>query len=291
MGIAIGHQTKAAFRMSTNSSAAYPTTVAEANALEQVLGGYDQIPYIQESLNEEFNLEMPKRLGDRADVMDKMSVLGGGSIICEGMYNGIDNFIGGVMGWESHIAGGVESPEYTESITGASATGTTVAAGNTDADTIDADAAVFTDNKVIGEFIRIGTGATVDDSEVRRIDTWTDNTEVDVTPNFGQAPPDVRGFEFGRAFTHLFECAKTMYGESGVVYGDGTWNRVRHGTLSIYKVVSYWNWRSVMVNTMSIRLSPEGVQFEFGLIPFDLDRTNNASQDESTWGYSNSPYI
>ena len=289
MAIAIGHQTKAAFRMSTNSSAAYPTTAAEAATLEQVLGGYDQIPYIQESLNEEFNLEMPKRLGDSSDKMDKMSVLGGGSIICEGMYNGLDNLIGGAMGWESNIAGS-ESPVYTESSTGLAASGTTVVP-NTDADTIDATAAVFTDNNVIGEFIRIGTGLTVDDVEVRRIDTWTNNTEVDITPNFGVTPPTARGFKFGRAFTHLFECAPIMYGESGVVYGDGTWNRIRHGTLSIYKVVTYWNWRSVMVNNMSIRLTPEGMQFEFGLIPFDLDRTNAASQDYTTWDYSNSAHI
>ena len=298
MAVGIGLITKAGFRIGKRSTSyAYPTTSALAIAAEQKLTAYDLLPYRNEGLNEERIFDPVQTLTNTGGVTAQTltGILGGGRLSCEGWYLGLGQLIACAMGWENKVYASplVTSPTFNESAAG-------IAAGSTSGSVpctttrIQSDVTVFHADHV-GEWLRINTGTPYgdpeDDCQVRRI-TAVDAAHYycDITPALTVEPNINIPFKIARGFIHLYECAINHH-EEAFTYNEGSFNHVRHGTFSLDKRVSLWSWLAVMVESMTIRLSTEGVFFEFELVPFCLDRASALNTTSAAWAYSASPII
>jgi hypothetical protein len=71
---------------------------------------------------------------------------------------------------------------------------------------------------------------------------------------------------------------------SGYLAGD---KKVRRGTLCLDKVVSIWEYASVMIQTMIIRGNSRGVQVDFELLPYNLDLASATNTSSSSWSIPN----
>ncbi|MDD5231637.1 MAG: phage tail tube protein, partial [Candidatus Marinimicrobia bacterium] len=102
------------------------------------------------------------------------------------------------------------------------------------------------------------------------------------------------GFEIANEFDHVFMPTNYLHDELWTdVYSDystagiGTTDdlMIRRMTVGIAKAVSLWVYRACMVNTLKISGNAKsGVQFEYGLIPFDrvTDSLSGSRQDGTT---------
>ena len=295
----LGTNAKAAFRIEGSSitgpditNADYPTTEAEADTEEVLLDGYDLVPLLSEGVEEAYGYEPDNTLLGNASVqaLDNISIEGGGSLECLGLYDGLDALIACALGFEAGRA--TASPD---SVNPTALTGGSMAAGTW------VDAATPFASGDVGKFIRVTSGA--GEGQVRRISAYNSTSSVDVTPNWDVTPSATNTAEMDQEYEHLFECSNRLsdelhasvdasYPNGGV--GDSSNDQIlRRGTLGIRKQsTTPWVWRSVMVNSMSLQASAKsGLTASFDLIPFNLDRasaTNGADSDDN-WTFNESP--
>ena len=297
MAISVGYKSKAAFRISKRANT-YPITTAEADTSRQILGKSDLIPMLSESLIHETRFDPDKVMGGQAGVtsLTKTALRGSGNITLEGQYLGLDELIYAALGWEyapiltATAAGYSGSPIFKEASGDdeedvvASASGTTFVVAGTPFD--------YPDGICIGDYLRTekrsaASEGNIVDQLVFRIISLNSASSAEVypaIPNYIVAGDYVH---IGRAFTHTFECTKNIE-EEAFTYGSAAgMYRVRHGTLCIDKTIDpIWEWRAVMVESMTIRLKSDQIVFEFGLVPFDLDRASSSNTASTTWQYS-----
>jgi len=100
-------------------------------------------------------------------------------------------------------------------------------------------------------------------------------------------------------YKHTFELANNLHTQSwqagdGILAGSGYLagdNKVRRGTLCIDKSVSIWELASVMINAMTIRGNSKGVQLEFDLIPYELDRASAVNTSSAAWSIPDDDWL
>jgi len=100
-------------------------------------------------------------------------------------------------------------------------------------------------------------------------------------------------------YKHTFQLAENLHTQSwqagdGILAGSGYLagdNKVRRGTLCIDKSVSIWELASVMINAMTIRGNSEGVQLEFDLIPYELDRASAVNTSSAAWSIPDDDWL
>lgn len=73
---------------------------------------------------------------------------------------------------------------------------------------------------------------------------------------------------------------------TGIAAGD---KKVRRGTLVLDKGVSLWEWASVMAQSMTLRVSAQGVQVEVEAAPRALDLASAVNTDSSGWTVGEDP--
>jgi len=300
MGNGLGTNAKAAFRIESDQgmvSGGYPTTETTADAEEVLLDGYDLVPLLSEGVEEEYGYEPDNTLLGVASVqaLDNISIEGGGSLECLGMYDGLDALIACTLGYE--VGRATASPD---SVVGTALAVITGGAGQTASNWKD-NGTPFTSTAVdVGKFIRVTNGS--GEGQVRRISAFTSSSEVTITPNWDDPPASTETGELDTEFEHLYECSNRLsdelhnlvdasYPTGGV--GGATDQVFRRGTLGFRKQsTTPWIWRSVMVNSMSLSASAKsGLTASFDLVPFNLDRasaTNGANSDDN-WAFSESP--
>ena len=129
MGFGLGTLAKAAFRLEGKSvsgtgmaSTDYPqqpdTVSPHADEEEVLLKGSDLIPLLAESLEEEHQFELDETLNSSPAIgnMDRVALLGGGSVDVQGTYEGLDQLIAAAMGYEDPRAVATGSPIYVSPI-------------------------------------------------------------------------------------------------------------------------------------------------------------------------------
>ncbi len=292
MTTALGVLAKAAFRIEGASvsgtgliNSTYPTTPTIANNEEVVLGGSDQIPFLSESVEEDYSFDYDQTLlGGAATVgSDIVAIKSAGSLELAAMYDGMDAIIACALGFEKPLA--AASPVYENAQALASTAAST-------ASTFTNVGAVFAAGDV-GKFIRL-TNA-LGEGQVRRISVYNSGTDVTITPNWDVTPGNTDTGQMAFEFTHTFECCNNLmdqlwsdvyasYPAGGV--GSATDQIIRRGTLGVYK--SYqtkpWVFRSAMVNTLSFKGDAGGaVTMSADFIPFDLDRDSASNIASTTW--------
>jgi len=269
-------------------SAAYPTTEATADSEEVKLKGYDLVPLISEGIDDAHEFENDDSIVGVAGVKqsDRVSREPAGSVVVQGMYDGMDAGIACALGGEDW-----NSPDYT---VGTEKTGTDGIIYIT-GDTIASASNTFVAADV-GKFIRFNTSGTTDteEGEVRRISARVSATELTMTPVTTESDIGNLGFELANEFQHTFvpvnnleDVLWTSIFSDYPTAGVGTsWDlMIRRMTVGIAKAVSLWVYRACMVNTLKISGNAKsGVQFEFGLIPFDrvTDSLSGSRQDGTT---------
>lgn len=289
-----GFRGRAAFRVNDRiSTLSYPTTTALADSGAETMRAHDQIPILSETLAEDYQWETSPLLTGQGGISEQeiQARMGGGALVCPGHYLGLGPLIACTMGWEAHEAAGYHSPEYSESIQGLNISDT---AAQTSTTTLIVCTNLDITEDLTGEWVRVlqpGSPSLVNDIIVRRISAVSTplNTITPVTALDHE--PDLRSFQIARGFRHKYEMGLDLAQEI-MSYGEGFYKRNRCGTLCLYKTLSTHEFRGVMVDSMTIRAAPDGVNFEFALIFFDLDmRTSGRNADPTGWNYSASPTL
>jgi len=302
----LGSLSKSAFKIEGGAktgtglvNSTYPqqpdTTSPHADEEEVFLKSSDLIPFLSESVEEEHTFESDETLIGTPAVsnMDRVGLIGGGSIECQGMYDALDALIACAMGFEN--------PEATDSPTYQNATALTAGGGIGAGTWVDSGTPFASTD--VGKFIRVtnGTG----EGQVRRISGYTNSSTVSITPNWGTTPSAGNTGSMADEFLHLYELAPRLADElfadlddnQGFTYptggiGTATDQIIRRGTLGFLKQsTTPWIWRSCMINGMGISVDAGGsMKFTFDIIPFDLDRsssTNGASSaDNWDWDHA-----
>ena len=297
MGTGLGTQAKLGFRGESDNglvSAVYPTTEATADAEEAVLGSSDLVPFLSESVNEEHQWEFDETLIGVAAInnMDRVGILGSGTIEVQGMYDGLDALIAMAMGFELPNAANSPAAQNGTALTSSGAT----AAGTWD------DSGTPFASGDIGKFIQTldgGTGA--HEGQVRRITAYTDSNTVTIGgANWQTNPVNTDTGTMAQEWLHLFELDNNLHDELfSVMDNDQSWTYptagvggatdlcIRRGTLGIEKnQTKPWIFRSCMVDSMTIKATAgAGVTFSFDLIPFNLDRDSATNTASTTWAF------
>ena len=301
MANALGTKSKAAFRLGSDAgmvSGAYPTTEATADTQETVLDGYDLIPLANESITEGRENEVGETLLGTPAVShhDQVAIMPGGSIELHGFYDGLDQIIAAVMGYEHPGTDAAPiSPDYTKG-TGEKA-GTCM--GTQDSThLIDTTLTPFAAGDV-GKFIQL-YGANSAAGQIRRITAYVSTSSVtigtawDVTPTAGSTT-----YRVSQEFQHFYELAQQLHDElwtseyaSYPTTGVGTLSDkiIRHGTLGFQKYATKpWVWRSCFINSITFNFSAKsGMTISLDVIPFNLDRASDTNATTTGWGFSES---
>ncbi|KKL96590.1 hypothetical protein LCGC14_1842930, partial [marine sediment metagenome] len=237
-------------------SAGYPTSESTADAEEVLLKSSDQVAFLSEGVNEDHAFELDETLIGTPAVsgMDRVGLMGGGSVEVQGMYDGLDALIAAALGFENPEAAGSPIEKNSTALT------SSVTVGN-DIFNDSGSPYVSTD---VGKFIRQDDNAR--EGGVRRIITYTSATQVCVTPNWdtgvGAIPVSGDGATMSDEFEHTFELAPRLadelfadlddlqnftYPTAGI--GTATDQIIRRLTVGILKQsTTPWVWRSCMVN-------------------------------------------
>lgn len=294
----IGALTKSAIRMESDqgmANASYPTSVAEADDEEVVLGAYDMVPLLNESLTENVEASYDETLvgGAGVDDSDIISHLVNGGATFQGHYDGIDPVFAAALGFENQAQsnGGV-SPEFLNSNTS-----TINSTGQTSSNIRTSDP-LFSSSSV-GKFVRITSGSGA--GQVRRISSYVNSGECGITPNWSVTPSSGDALEVSDEFRHIYECANLIsdilwttldddasgftYSVSGI--GTSSDQAVRRFSFGIDKQQSLWMFRGAFVTQLTIEVSVQnGVQITANLVPFDVSRNSTKNTSASTWAWS-----
>lgn len=251
--------------------AVYPTTEALADAEEVKLASYDLVPMISESIDDAHEFENDESIIGNAGVIqsDRVSREPSGTIVVQGMYDGMDAGIACALGAEKW-----NSPDYT---VGTEKTGTDGAISGDGPILLESLSNTFTAADT-GKYIRFNTSGDVDLLEGRvQLVQYHDEHRLLINALYPKYTN--LGFELANEFKHTFVPVnnledvlwKSIFSDYPTT-GAGTANdlMIRRMTIGIAKAVSLWVYRSCMVNTMRISGSAKsGIQFEFGILPFD----------------------
>ncbi len=303
MGAGLGALAKAAFKIEGGSKTGtgpintlYPqqpdTTTPHADEEEVLLKTSDQIPLLSESIENEHGFELDETLNGTPGIsnMDRVSLMGSGPAECLGMYDGLNQLIACVTGFENPEATDSPADQNATALTGgAMAAGTWVDSGTPFA-AID-----------VGKFIRVTNGG--GEGQVRRISGYTNTSTVSITPNWSVTPSAGHTAKMAEEFLHLYELAPQLddilfatldnnqnftYPTGGV--GGATDLLVRRGTLGFLKQSNIpWIWRSCMINSMTISIvAGESMKISFDVLPFDLDQASNTNGANSAdaWAFT-----
>jgi len=306
-----GITSKAAFRLNkpdlnvdlspvTNGAVVtvYPTSPSVAAAGAQRMGLYDQIPFLSESVNETYEFQEQRTLEGQAGISghDVVSKLGAGPIDMDFHYLGMDNILAATLGFEKPSYN--DSPTFDESQSaGNPMTGTTTA-GTTSTTLEDTGASQFVSDN-IGEFVRIADEGDGAEGQVRRITANPDTDNLTVTPAWITNPGAGKTYQIARAFTHTYECSK-LFGVNtfashysnyaAETSGNANDVMLHFGTLVFDKNVSIWEWRGVMVNSLTLTYSAkESLKASAELVPFDLDLASSINTASTNWKYMTGP--
>jgi len=92
-------------------------------------------------------------------------------------------------------------------------------------------------------------------------------------------------------YKHTLELSENLHAEEWAAGEGSGWSeddtKVRRGTLCLDKVVSIWEYASVMIQTMIIRGNSRGVQVDFELLPYNLDLASATNTSSSSWSIPN----
>ena len=211
-------------------------------------------------------------------------------------YLGLDDIWAALLGFEKPSFDG--SPSFDESASADNPMTGTTSAGTTGTTLEDTNVSQFISDNV-GEFVRIADEGDAAEGQVRRITTLTDTDNLVISPAWSSNPGAGKTYQIARAFTHNFECVPNLGVENiGDVYstyaaetsGNATDKLLRFGTLVFDKSTSIWEWRGVMVNSLTLTHNAKtGVKISIECIPFDLDLSSSVNTASSTWGFSAEP--
>jgi len=294
---ALGTATLAAFRLNSRQPNPYATAFGASSTMPK-LNAYDKIPFLKHSIKNNTEFEEDETLDGNAGYSrnDRVSVMPAGSIDCNGAYLGLDSLIAAAMGMEKFRGSALESPAFGVAGSGAAITGTAAGAGSTTV-TLTATGTPFTNNSIIGDWVRIQELTTTPNlyDDVRKITGWTSTSVITVAPAWTTIPHS-KPFAVAREFLHTFECSKHMHGENFQDIMSGAWGTAlsttrylnRHGVLVQWNGWQHEEWQFCFVKKMTMKLDPKGgVTFGFELVPMWRDLTNPNAQDRLLWEYVN----
>ncbi|GAF82230.1 unnamed protein product, partial [marine sediment metagenome] len=299
----LGTTSKGAFRIESDQgmvTGTYPVSEAKADLEEVLLDGYDQIPLASESVTENRENEVAETLLGTPAIShhDLVAVLPEGGIDIHGFYDGLDQLIACVMGYEHPGTDAAPVfPDYTKGT--AEKTGEcNGVTGNTKL--IDDEASQFLVGD-IGKFVQL-YGANAASGQIRRISAHVGTDELTVDTAWDVNPIDgTTLYKISQEFQHLYELSNLLQEELWTdiyalypVTGVGTTNDkiFRRGTLGFWKGGSKpWIWRSCFINSITFNFSARsGMVININAIPFNLDRDSATnSSTAANWKFSESP--
>ena len=300
MSNGLGILAKAVFRIESDQgmvSGAYPTTVAQADAEEVVLDGYDKIPLKNESISEGREQEVGETLLGTPGVShhDLVAIMPEGALESDGFYDGLDQIIAAVMGYEHPGTDAVPvSPDYTK---GAAEKAGTVTGTQGSTKLVDTGAPFAAGD--VGKFIQL-YGANAASGQIRRITAYVSTSEVTIGTAWDVTPIDASTlYRVSQEFQHLYELAKQLHDElwtleytSYPITGVGTSSDkiIRRGSLGLWKGGSKpWVFRSTFINSITFNFSAKsGMTISINVMPFDLDRTSSTNANATGWKFSES---
>lgn len=298
MGSGLGISGKAAFRIESDRGlvdGTYPTTEATADLEEVVLDGYDKIPLASESIGEGRENEVGETLLGTPAIShhDNVAIMPGGGVELHGFYDGLDQIIACVLGYEHPGTDAAPVfPDYTKGT--AEKTGT--ATGTQGALKLVDTGAPFLAGD-IGKFIQL-YGANSASGQIRRITAFVSTSEVTIGTAWDVNPTDgSTTYKVSQEFQHLYECAMQLQDEKWTdeyalypTTGVGTANDkiLRRGTLGFQKYATKpWVWRSCFINSITFNFTAKsGMTISMDVIPFNLERDSATNADATGWGFS-----
>lgn len=269
--------------------------VTYADVEEGVLGAYNQLPLISESLTEAVEHTTNETLNGGAGEADSdiIAHMVAGDAQFSGRYDGMDPFIACALGFEKQPqAAGELSPEFLND------TISTIAGSGQTTSNVKDSATSFTSADV-GKWIRIDSGS--GEGQVRRISAYVGTDEVTVTPDWDVIPASGDAWAMSDEFQHQYECTNLLqqilwtaadddassftYATGGV--GTSGDNLLRRLTLGIDKQTSIWVFRAVMVNSITLSWqAQQGLILDTNLVAFDVTRSSSANTSSSGWDWS-----
>ena len=264
----------------------------------QRMGPYDQLPFLSESLTEQYEYDDDLTLGGKAGVSghDITAKLHGGQIELQGSYLGMDNIIAAAMGYEKPSYN--NSPSYDEAQSADNPMTGTTTSGSTST-TLEDDSNSQFEASNIGEWVRIADSGDATEGQVRRITANADADNLTITPAWSSDPGAGSDYQIARAFTHTYEPATIMHVEDiDDIYtnyatetsGNNADHYLRFGTMVFDKGVSLWEYRQCMVNSLTFNYNvKEGLKLTADIIPHSLSISPSVNTASSTWDYSASP--
>ena len=301
MGNALGTKAKAAFRLGSDAgiiNGAYPTTEATADTQETVLDGYDQIPLANESITEGRENEVGETLLGTPAVShhDQVAIMPGGSVELHGFYDGLDQILAAVMGYEHPGTDAAPiSPDYTKGT--AEIAGT--CKGTQDSTHLNDTTSTPFSAGDVGKFIQL-YGANSAAGQIRRITAYVNTGSVTIGTAWDVTPTaDSTTYRVSQEFQHFYELSKQLqdelwtseyaaYPTTGV--GGATDKIIRHGTLGFQKYATKpWVWRGCYINSITFNFSARsGMTISLDVVPFNLERDSATNATTTGWGFSES---
>ena len=311
MATGIGIKSKAAFRLNkpdlnvdlsptTNGAVVtvYPTSVAVAAAGAQRMGPYDLLPLLSETFTENYDFDDDMTLIGKAGIggHDAVSKAINGSIELQGTYLGLDNILAATFGMCKTEYD--QYPQYNESQSGDDPMTGTTSAGSTATTLQDDNVSQFVAGN-IGEWVRIADSGDATEGQVRRITARADADNMTITPAWTSNPGAGSDYQIARGFFSQYECATNMHVVthdsltplySTESSGNSSDVRLNFGTLCFDKTVGIWEYRGVMVNSLTFNYNiKSGLTLTADLIAYDLDLSSSVNTASTTWDYCEGP--
>lgn len=285
-----GYLSKAAFRLLGYNNGAYTYPTALGTPTPQTLYLHDKIPFISESLSEQFAWIDNSVLDGTAgrSHLDLSGKLGGGTIELRGHYLGLGPLIAAAFGYERVRSSSVqESPIFSVGTTYETGTAT----GGTSTTLVDSGKS-WTTNAYRGMYVRVSELAASPNGaiDVRRIISNTATTLNVVGASFTTTPVSGDSYEISDAFQHSYEMSENLHSEPVTNIEPNAWNTsaylVRLGVLGIDKGVAAWEWQACAVEEIIFKLNKDGLFVTVNLIPFGVDRrTSSRNSSSAAWDY------
>ncbi len=292
----IGVLTKTAGRIGSDNglqSAAYPVSIATADAEEVVLGAYDLMPMKSESLTENVEKETyPSLIGAAGVVTDDIvAIKTAGDLELAGCYDGLDILFACALGAEHYNSPdwevGTQKTEVDCALDSTGKIGTmnalNIVAGDNDKwIKWDTSGASYTNEGQVRHISSVDAGANTI--------TFLDALSI--------KPADNQGIVIADEFKHLYECSNKMqmedwdqlyaaYFTTGIGHTDD--QILRWFTLGVEKHTSMWVFRAVYVNTLTFNYSiKSGLSITANLIAYDITRSSTTNTADTTWDWSKS---
>lgn len=279
MATGLGYKSKAAWVMGSYLNT-WPAAVGGSSL-------YSQIPFISESLSESYGWLNDDTLDGsqgRANMVN-VSILPNGNLELQGSYLGLGNIIACAMGYERMRSLTIlESPDITTAVTSGTASG---GAAGTLIDT----GAGWVVNAYAGMFVRnetLAASSNVGNIGVARIASNTEDT-LTLADGWTTAPGNGDLYTIGYSFLHKYEMSKNLHSEliTNIISSEDAFLNAayinRRADLLIDKGVQVWEWENCMIESITFKLTADGLKVSVEVIPYLRDITPDVTDMTDTY--------